>query len=182
MLQQNALEKLAARDRWEGIQNSAPFLENRVNWPRSESKLAWFFYYHLPRFKESGVASFKLRCAKGVKCKVNDSCINFVEGPVDGLKGFKFWLLVIVIYLSGEKGGHRAFKIGVRFVSTGASKTCKKISDGKYLFHRLPALLLSLQNSWRSSLGVGWSEQTSPLLVKESRTIQPWWQSRLNHS
>jgi len=36
MLQQNALEKLAARD----------------------------------RFKESGVASFKLRCAKGVKCKV----------------------------------------------------------------------------------------------------------------
>jgi len=36
MLQQNALEKLAARD----------------------------------RFKESGVASFKLRCAKGLKCKV----------------------------------------------------------------------------------------------------------------
>ena len=36
-----------------------------------------------------------------------------------------------MIYLSGEKGGHRAFEIGVRFVSTGASKTCEKITDGK---------------------------------------------------
>ena len=54
MLQQNALEKLAARDRWED----------------SESKIRSAADYLL-RFKESGVASFKLRCAKGVKCKVN---------------------------------------------------------------------------------------------------------------
>ena len=55
MLQQNALEKLAARDRWED----------------SEYKIRSASDY-LFRFKESGVASFKLRCAKGVKCKVNN--------------------------------------------------------------------------------------------------------------
>ena len=34
------------------------------------------------------------------------------------MKGYKFQPLV-PNYLSGEKGGHRAFKVGVRSVSTG---------------------------------------------------------------
>lgn len=74
MLQQNALEKLAARDRWDEstIGPTTHFL----------NQLIWFGFYssefkirsaadHFLRFKESGVASFKLRCAKGVKCKVS---------------------------------------------------------------------------------------------------------------
>ena len=82
MLQQNALEKLAARDRWV-----------------ASVKKAYIFFH---RFKESGVASFKLRCAKGLKCKVHHLLILFHHRN-----------------LAGEKGRYRAFKVGIRLAGTG---------------------------------------------------------------
>ena len=70
---------------------------------------AWIFSL---RFKESGVASFKLRCAKGLKCKVHHLLILFHHRN-----------------LAGEKGRYRAFKVGIRLAGTGMESYGAPLGD-----------------------------------------------------